>query len=137
MTETLPFPESWATLEAPETRFELINRLYDISKWDHGDSVRDFANYIHFFLDDHDFLQESQGEIGISIFSGEDQPVLKFAAEFSEYIDKLPDEACFGEIKKSRLNMPMALIQRADDLYNLLIQRGDPEVVRYKRRNDN
>lgn len=45
-----------------------------------------------------------------------------------------PEKLSFGIVEKSKLNMPVEVIDTAKELYEKLIERGDPYIEYYKHR---
>lgn len=133
----IPDPPEWKGLTATGTRFDLLWHLWDFVQWHNPDvptSVRnDWAEYLHFFFDHFMFKDDPGSMVGQSLFEDELPYVRRFIEAFDPFAHSVPRDLYFGKLEPGMIELPPIVVQRAQELYDKLLEKGDPEVGRYKK----
>ncbi len=79
------------------------------------------------------FRENPESMIGQSLFEDELPYVRRFIEVFEPFADAVPDEFSFGRVDKSKIDPPLIVIKRAKELYEKLLEQGDPKIEQYKK----
>lgn len=112
----IPLPSGWAELTAQGARYELLNRVKEISEI----TADQFYNSIDViglddFIQDR-YMQEPKAMIGKVLFEDEEEKVKDYVKVLFSVSDFYP-----GQAPKERIE---PLIQASKKLYRFLAQRG-------------
>lgn len=141
MNSEIELPSSWHSLSAGGTRFAIMLELYRIAHWNDqtyanskGQFIKGFCDV---FVDDTMFCSSSSSMIGLSLFQDELEFVTPFCRAFRKFLDTIDAgkwiiEKEFTEVRRDEIELPEGLIKCAENLYHVMLKRGDPDVGRYQ-----